>query len=165
MKFVSLIFVAVLTLTVFAVYQFVGFGPGREGAWLRPYDGAIPKSYFKTPQTATETTGALVAAQNWERLAQFYDIPNTSAEAAGLKSGDYFRTRSPGERQARPFDAGYVFREILGTEYEDVFEIVVVRRGTENALDQMQFFYLKRYPEGYRILPGRPQDEAVDAFQ
>lgn len=133
-----------------------GFNPGLED-YEDESAGAIgPLSYFKTPQTAVLTTSRLLEERDWKKLAQFYDQRDSSIDYQTLADGSYFRIDSKTRSLIRPFPPEYRYLEILGTEFEDVYEIVVGKTEADDQHDALQFFYLKRYPEGYRILANRP---------
>ena len=146
--------IALLALTVLSFLP--GFNPGMVD-YEDESAGAIgPLSYFKTPQTAVLTTSRLLEERDWKKLAQFYDQKDSSVDYQTLLDGSYFRIDSKNRSLIRPFPPGYHYLKILGTEFEDVYEIVVVEAADKEQHEAPGFFYLKRYPEGYRILTDRP---------
>lgn len=134
----------------------VSFEPAAVGPTLR---------FFKTPQVAVEKVGALVEDGDWDLLSQFYDLPKDADTAEALTSLRYFTEPDPLTGHRPPFDEGFRFKDILRTEYEGVFEVVVSRVDPATGQETLQFFYVKRYPEGYRILTARPSEDVDDGFQ
>ena len=124
-----------------------------------------PLSYFKTPQTAISTISRLLEERDWKKLSQFYDQRDNSVDYQTLLEGSYFRIDSENRALVRPFPPEYQYLEIIGTEFEDVYEVVVGKMTEDNERGALQFFYLKHYPEGYRILPNRPSHATPDPAQ
>lgn len=151
-------------LFVLAVISFLpGYGPAQRD-YQDESAGAIgPLSYFKTPQSAIQTASELLREKDWQRLSQFYDLRDSSLDHRSLLDGSYFRINSPDRASVRPFAPEYEFLGIFETEFDDVYEVVVRLPSSGVATpDGQKFLYLKRYPEGYRILPDRPASGVAD---
>lgn len=171
MRTVRLILILVLVGGPFVFMVMGNLMVSRYEAEVRPEDLPGIHSYFKTPQAAVISIEEMVEKKDWGRLSQFYDLTRSELDRATLESGAFFESIPSGQTHAPPFAPGYHFSEILGTEFSDVYEVVVTRQtleagsGSAIARSDLQFFYLKRYPEGYQILPARPTAEGEDRFQ
>ena len=156
--------VGIAALLVLVVFLFSGTGvqTGNELFHSGERDGT--HRYFKTPHAAAVVAGELVRTQSWGKLAEYYDFSGTDLSPQDLAESVYFLIPQGLGGHTPPFETGYQFREILGTEFPDVFE-VVVGHTDESGVDHMQFFYMRRYPEGYRLLLERPSDEDEDPFE
>jgi hypothetical protein len=165
MKFGSAILGLVLVTTIVGIYLFRGFDPDEGGAFFRPYEPTPVTRYFKTPQTACKTIVRLVEEEDWAALAQFYDLEGSQLPLRALRSGEFFKGTEPAFEQRRPFDPRYSFKEVIRTEYEDVYEVVVTKSASRQQTSDLQFFYLKRYAEGYRLLPKKPTKLRSDTFR
>ena len=84
------IFSAILVGTLIMLYLFRGFGPGETGALFRSKELPIPVSYFKTPATAVTKINAILAAQDWVTLAQYYELDRSGVNIARLADGSFF---------------------------------------------------------------------------
>lgn len=154
---------ALLALTVLSFLP--GFLPDQRSYEDESFGTVGSISYFKTPQTAVSTISKLLEERDWKKLSQFYDQKDKSTDYQTLLEGSYFRIDSENQALVRPFPSEYQYLEIIGTEFEDVYEVVVGKMTEDNERGALQFFYLKRYPEGYRILPNRPSHATPDPAQ
>lgn len=156
MKRILIVFglVAFLALTVLSFLP--GFGPDQRNYEDESAGVIGPLSYFKTPQSAVLTASNLLQEKDWAKLSQFYEQKDSDVIYESLIDGSYFRTDSQDRSLVRPFAPEYLYLEILRTEHEDVYEVVVGEIDQSGGPIAHQFFYLKRYAKGYRILKERP---------
>lgn len=142
------------------------FGAGGNGANVySAYDEEGVNRYFKTPQSAALRAGELIAEEDFARLGEYYDVGRQDLMRRDVESGIFFQVPGESTGHRPPFEAGYTFKEILGTEYPDIFEVVVAKPAPDGNGELMQFFYVKRYPQGYRFLIGKPRVEVSDGFE
>ncbi len=146
-----------ITLVALTTLSFLpGFGPDQLGYEDESLNTIGPLSYFKTPQSAVLTTSRLLTEGDWKKLSRFYDQQDSAVDFGTLLDGSYFRIESEDRSMIRPFAPEYGYLKTLATEFEDVYEVVVQEAAANGAPGLSGAFYLKRYPEGYRILPNRP---------
>lgn len=161
-----LIAAGIVTLIALITLSFLpGFGPDQLGYEDESLNTIGPLSYFKTPQSAVLTTSRLLTEGDWKKLSQFYDQQDSAVDYETLLDGSYFRIESEDRSMIRPFAPEYRHLKTLATEFEDVYEVVVQGAAANSAPNLPGVFYLKRYPEGYRILPNRPSQPVPGAPQ
>ena len=154
--------------TLLGVWLLRGFDPEGEGALFTEYRGDLPKSYFATPERAVRKITDLLDKEDWSELTQHYDHENSGIKLDRFLSGDFFMEKAASsvghasgiDPYRHPFAPGFRFQQTAKTTFEDVFEVTVVleiEQG-DGAPSQrtLRHFYLKRYPEGYRVLPRSP---------
>ncbi len=161
-----LIAAGIITLVALITLSFLpGFGPDQRGYEDESLNTIGPLSYFKTPQSAVLTTSRLLTEGDWKKLSQFYDQRDSVVDYGTLLDGSYFRTESEDRSMIRPFAPEYRYLKTLATGFEDVYEVVVQGTAANGAPGLPGVFYLKRYPEGYRILPNQPPQQGTGAPQ
>lgn len=161
-----LIAAGIITLVALTTLSFLpGFGPDQLGYEDESLNTIGPLSYFKTPQSAVLTTSRLLTKGDWKKLSQFYDQQDSVVDYGTLLDGSYFRIESEDRSMIRPFAPECRHLKTLATEFEDVYEVVVQEAAANGAPCLPGAFYLKRYPEGYRILPNRPSQPGSGAPQ
>ena len=167
--------IVLLSITLFAVlvviYLFRGFGPDGQGALFYAYRNPIPSSYFKTPEEAVKRINIHLENGEWRKLAQYYDLTVEGVEKRSLLDGTFFliATNSFGSNLSsspvRPFPIGANFYSAHETALDDIFEVTVKLNveGSAGATQSGEFvFYLKRFPEGYRIVAEPPNIKTQD---
>lgn len=110
-----------------------------------------PLSYFKTPESAVTTLSVLMVEENWQKLSEFYEQGQSAPDYRTLLDGSHFRTQSMDRIQVRPFAPEYTWLETRTSDDEDIYEIIIGTNGVEGPT-ALAVLFLKRYPEGYRIL-------------
>jgi len=143
------------------VYLFRGFGPNETGALFRD-TAPLPVSYFSTPEQAVRRINELLEAQDWRQLAQFYDLEGSSVSRQQLLDGSFFISDANDLSDLRnylhPFPPGASFYASRRLEDTDIFEMDVLwtmDAPWAKAQKHLTTLHLKRYPEGYRLLPER----------
>lgn len=159
MKRILIVFGLVAFVALTALSFLPGFGPDPLDYEDESTGNIGPLSYFKTPQSAVQTTSGLLQDRNWKKLSQFFDQKDSDTRYEDLADGSYYRIDSQDRSLVRPFAPEYDYLEIIGTEHEDVYEVVVGKVTEADGPAASRFFYLKRYPEGYRILTQRPASQ------
>jgi hypothetical protein len=154
--------------TLLVVYLFRGFGPNGEGLLYREPQRPVAQAYFKTPESAVKRINRLLSDSDWEQLAKFYDLEGSRIDRRELLDGSFFYDENRGghgsgvDRYLHPFWPGSGLLEIRPSDVDDVFEVDVelkIDQGAGSEQSMIRTVYLRRYPEGYRLLPSRPEAE------
>lgn len=132
-----------------------------RGAALRELSAAGPDgvtAFFASPEAAVREINVLLETHAWARLGRYYDFTGSTVPEELRKSGAYFAgglPAAPGEpAPARPFPAGWRFLYAEPAAAEDVVRVVVAPPGIgQPASEATKSFLMRRFPEGYRIIP------------
>jgi hypothetical protein len=141
-----------------------------RGAALREMRAAGPDgvtAFFAAPEGAVAEINRLLDAHAWTKLARYYDFTGSAVAAQQVITGAYFaggQPIAPETPKARPFPAGWRFLYSESTASEDIVRVTVAPPGAARPSNGMaapppsvgeatQSFLMRRFPEGYRIIP------------
>ena len=130
-----------------------------RGAALRELQAAGPDgvtAFFASPESAVREINALHAEHAWARLARYYDFTGSTVAKEYRISGAYFAGGLPAsagdDASERPFPPGWRFLYAEPSPAEGVVRVVVAPPG-EASPEASKSFLMRRFPEGYRIVP------------
>ena len=132
---------------------------------------AIGTKYFRSRTEALGVIDRLLREKDWEELAQYYDLRDSSVAPAELRTGRYFYNDGHGTGQytevdppyLRPFAPGARFDHEMGDADPDVIVVVMVLEpppGSESGRRHVYRFRLRRRGWGWQILPAQPGTES-----
>ncbi|TNE58280.1 MAG: hypothetical protein EP340_05850 [Alphaproteobacteria bacterium] len=149
------------------IYLFRGFGPDETGALFREAT-TLPTHFFTTPETAVRRINTILAANDWRQLSQYYELDGTDISKTELETGQFFigdaQRLSDPRNYLHPFPPGAQFYGVRQLEGSDIFEVDVLwEMDVPWAKKQKHVtrFHMKRFPEGYRLLPDRVITQAL----
>jgi hypothetical protein len=110
-------------------------------------------AYFAAPEGAVAEINRLLSAHAWTQLARYYDFTGSALAPAQVTTGAYFaggQELAPEARKPRLFPAGWRFLYSETTSNEGIVRVTVAPPDVGEAT---QSFLMRRFPEGYRIIP------------
>lgn len=148
-------------LSLMVVYLFRGFGPDETGALFRD-TAPLPTNYFSTPESAVRRINVLLAEQDWRQLTQYYDLDESDISRKQLLDGGFFLSQQADLTDPRnylhPFPPGasfYASRRLGDSDHFEVDVLWLMDTPWVKGQQYLTTFHLKRFPEGYRLLPDR----------
>jgi hypothetical protein len=127
-----------------------------RGTALREMRAAGPDgvtAFFAAPEAAVGEINRFLEAHAWTQLARYYDFTGSAVLPAQVTTGAYFaggQPLAPEARKPRPFPAGWRFLYSDATSSEGIVRVTVAPPSVGEAT---QSFLMRRFPEGYRIVP------------
>ena len=123
--------------------------------------------YFTSPEAAIPVITDLLEKEQFEILAGYYDLSNSTIKKSELESGDFFiRTKRPESahpagfwRYKHPFAPGFKYSATWPTEKEGVYRIEVsisIEQGEDAPLQTGRSgFYMLKTDKGWKLLPDK----------
>lgn len=142
------------------LFGFLYLGALPRGGALHEMKSAGPDgvtAFFLSPEAAVTRINYMLDTHEWTKLARYYDFSQSAVVPDQTVSGAYFAgglAVPPEGPRTRPFTPGwhYLYTEPAGSE--GIVRVVVGPPAEQAAQHQpAQSFLMKRFPEGYRILP------------
>lgn len=123
--------------------------------------------YFNSPQESIPVIKELLAHEEWEELASYYDLSNSKLNENDLLSGKYFSGEDA-------MDVGMKFYShpfSLDSQYESCYalhkDLYVVEMFTDISSEKdvkvkgMQYFFMQKKTGGYQIIPDVEDDAYI----
>ncbi len=119
-------------------------------------------NYFSTPEEAVDSIKKWLIEENWERLGVYYHLDGSGINKDEACSSSFYLNDESNEnhhptdkvKYKRPFDPSYNYNYL--EEKEDTVTVWLIKKidqGNDNIQIGVQFFYLIKKKEGYKILP------------
>ncbi len=125
-------------------------------------------SYFTSPEQAVEVARQLLLAEDYDTLADYYDLSGSDIDRSDLVSGDYFVRRQRPEvshpggfwRYKHPFAPGFELSQVQPTDQASIYRVVMtitIDQGDDSpAQEGMSHFHMIESPRGWQFLPREP---------
>ena len=137
---------------------------------LNSFTAQLQNLFFPSPEKSVEIITQLLKSENWSTLSSYYYIIDGNQELIdSLMSGEYFIRREMPEvahpggfwKYRHPFPPGFTYssHEIIKENFIKVILIIEIDQGEGLTQVGKASFLLKKFHEGYKILPEQPQEE------
>ncbi len=123
-------------------------------------------TYFKNPEQAVDAISTMLSSKAWEKLSRYYDLSDTDIDRASLISGEFFvrqerpEVAHPAEfwRIKQPFSPQFTYRSHhhLSDEIVEVTVHIEIDEGFGMIRRGLNNFQLRKFPNGYQLLPKSP---------
>jgi hypothetical protein len=131
------------------------------------------QKFFSSPKEAVTIVSKFLKKNDFNNLADYYDLKDSKIKKSELVSGDFFIRKTRPEishpsgvwRYKHPFAPDYKYCGMRPTERKDVFIIEVnisIDQG-EGIPDQegFSFFYMRKSDKGWQVLPDIVEEKAL----
>jgi hypothetical protein len=130
----------------------------------------MQQGYFSSPEESVKVISMLLISEDWTTLSSYYYLADSNRDLLdSLLSGDYFirkdmpETAHPGGfwKYRHPFPPGFTYfsHEQLTEDRIKVNLVINIDQGDGMVQTGKASFLLKKFPEGYKILPEQPPEE------
>lgn len=119
--------------------------------------------YFVSPQASVDIITDLVNAEDWEKLASYYDLSGSDIDEDSLTDGTFFINETRPEaahpagfwRYKQPFAPGFTYQsaKIVNEDEIEVTVMIEIDQGGGMVQRGLDTFQLTPHPEGYQLLP------------
>ena len=137
---------------------------------LNSFTAQLQNLFFPSPEKSVEIITQLLKSENWSTLSNYYYTIGVNQELIdSIMSGEYFLRREMPEvahpagfwKYRHPFPPGFTYssHEIIKENFIKVILIIEIDQGEGLTQVGKASFLLKKFHEGYKILPEQPQEE------
>jgi hypothetical protein len=137
---------------------------------LNSFTAQLQNLFFPSPEKSVEIITQLLKSENWSTLSNYYYTIGVNQELIdSIMSGEYFLRREMPEvahpagfwKYRHPFPPGFNYssHEKIKENLIKVNLIIEIDQGEGLTQVGKASFLLRKFHEGYKILPEQPQEE------